>query len=454
MLLLDYQNTLLQSILTERFSGLTPPASIDQVVSDFDGVTFHISTPTTKSQILISLNIKCYKELVSYGAESVLQREYGSYITSPEPGYDFSILIDLENLPASPEERSELVNRIAMMKRNVMAAPFERAFEEFDQLSEEASKYTSESAPQGVQEGGQVMSIHYRDEEAIYIKASHDRVTVIFSTIFRDETDRIFGKVFLQEFVDARRRAIQNAPQVLFRSDAPLELQGLRGVGKTGEKGEVGYITFGKYFLLVPYSLLTKQFYFLVIFSQLVEQRIFLIFRHSEITSTTISRHRKLTFTLECDGGQQTFYKFSTVRDPKMRRKKGRRLLVEHSECKVRRTHDRDQNKHRSKVSEELVASPELSCVNHRSQRNLVWNNRATNHRTSIKFCSCCSIPCSLLDVPERVVVDTISFLIARITAFRAQRLVIICPQDASFIVLLIVEVKFAVTCPLLSRRI
>lgn len=246
MLLLDYQNTLLQSILTERFSGVTPPASIDQVVSDFDGVTFHISTPTSKSQILISLNIKCYKELVSYGAEEVLQREYGNYITSPEPGYDFSILIDLENLPATPEERAELVNRIAMMKRNVMAAPFERAFDEFSQLSEEASKYTSESAPQGVQEGGQVMSIHYRDEEAIYIKASHDRVTVIFSTIFRDETDRIFGKVFLQEFVDARRRAIQNAPQVLFRSDPPLELQGLKGVGKTGEKGEVGFITFGK----------------------------------------------------------------------------------------------------------------------------------------------------------------------------------------------------------------
>ncbi|KAF7846257.1 hypothetical protein BT93_L4759 [Corymbia citriodora subsp. variegata] len=243
MLLLDYQNVLIQSILTERFSG-APPQSIDQVVSDFDGVTFHISTPQSKSQILISLSIKCYKELVKYGAEQVLQREYGSYITNPEPGYDFSILVNLDNLPQSQEERSELVQHIALLKRNVMAAPFEKAFDEFGQLAEEASKYTSESAPQGMKEGGEVMSVHYRDEEAIYIKASHDRVTVIFSTIFRDETDRIFGKVFLQEFVDARRRAIQNAPQVLFRSDAPLELQGMKGVGKTGEKGEVGYITF------------------------------------------------------------------------------------------------------------------------------------------------------------------------------------------------------------------
>lgn len=42
------------------------------------------------------------------------------------------------------------------------------------------------------------MQIHYRDEEAIYVQAAHDRVTVIFSTIFSDETDRIYGKVFLQ----------------------------------------------------------------------------------------------------------------------------------------------------------------------------------------------------------------------------------------------------------------
>jgi actin related protein 2/3 complex, subunit 2 len=103
------------------------------------------------------------------------------------------------------ESKDDLVRRISLLKRNAMAAPFEQAFDEFHQLQEEASKYTSESAPQGVKEGGQVRAIHYREEEAIYVKASHDRVTVIFSTIFREETDRIFGKVFLQvqTFVEA-----------------------------------------------------------------------------------------------------------------------------------------------------------------------------------------------------------------------------------------------------------
>lgn len=209
-------------------------------------MTFHLSTPETKSRILISISVKCFPDLVKYGTQDVLEREYGPYIVAPEAGYDFSVEVDLDSLPADAEGKDDLIRRISLLKRNAMAAPFERAFDEFATLQEEASKYTSESAPAGLAEGGEVMSIHYRDAEAIYIKASHDRVTVIFSTIFSDETDRIFGKVFLQEFVDARRRAIQNAPQVLFRNDPPLELQGVPGLQNSG-KGEVGYITFGMF---------------------------------------------------------------------------------------------------------------------------------------------------------------------------------------------------------------
>ena len=76
------------------------PVTIDQTVSDFDGVLFHISTPETKSKIVLSIQIRCFKDLVRYGAEQVLQREYGDYVIAPEPGFDFSVMIDLENLPS------------------------------------------------------------------------------------------------------------------------------------------------------------------------------------------------------------------------------------------------------------------------------------------------------------------------------------------------------------------
>jgi actin related protein 2/3 complex subunit 2 len=72
-----------------------------------------------------------------------------------------------------------------MMKRNALAAPFELGFATQKELETNGGQ-------------GALMQVHYRDEEAMYIQAAPDRVTVIFSTVFREETDRIFGKVFLQ----------------------------------------------------------------------------------------------------------------------------------------------------------------------------------------------------------------------------------------------------------------
>ena len=37
--------------------------------------------------------------------------------------------------------------------------------------------------------------IHYHEDEKLYISAQEDRVTVIFSTLFKDPDDIIIGKV-------------------------------------------------------------------------------------------------------------------------------------------------------------------------------------------------------------------------------------------------------------------
>jgi actin related protein 2/3 complex subunit 2 len=50
----------------------------------------------------VSMSICCFKELQSYGADAVLTRIYGSLYqkNKPEPGYDVTLIIDLERLPA------------------------------------------------------------------------------------------------------------------------------------------------------------------------------------------------------------------------------------------------------------------------------------------------------------------------------------------------------------------
>jgi actin related protein 2/3 complex, subunit 2 len=88
------------------------------------------------------------------------------------------------------EQREELVRKLSLIKRNLMAQPFERAFEQQAKFEKE-----KETVPNPTSD---LIQIHYRNQETIYIQAQLDRVTVIFSTLFQEETDKIFGKVFLQ----------------------------------------------------------------------------------------------------------------------------------------------------------------------------------------------------------------------------------------------------------------
>ncbi|THG99733.1 hypothetical protein EW026_g2659 [Hermanssonia centrifuga] len=236
MILLESNNYIIQTTLAEK---CIKPSSLDVQFVDFDGVRFHLSTPERKTSLLLSMSIRCWDELVKYGVDQVLQREYGHRVKAqPESEYNVSLELDLEQFPPEGEERDSLIKSISLLKRNALAAPFELAFSTQKQLSASGTGQ------------GELLALHYRDEEAIYVQASSDRVTVIFSTIFREETDRIFGKVFLQEFVDARRLpTIQSAPQVLYSTrDAPLELSHLPGLKQTEDVGYVTFVLFPRHF--------------------------------------------------------------------------------------------------------------------------------------------------------------------------------------------------------------
>lgn len=121
-----------------------------------------------------------------------------------------------------------------------MSSPFLSAFSEQSQLSTTAN-------PEDPNAKGELKIVKYREEEAIYVQASADRVTVIFGTVFKEETDRIYGRLFLQEFVDARKlQSLQSAPQVQYSNrEPPLEIRGVPGL-KNGE--DWGYVTFSMSF--------------------------------------------------------------------------------------------------------------------------------------------------------------------------------------------------------------
>lgn len=255
MILLESQNVIIQNVLTDKF---IKPSKIDVSFVDYDSVRFHVSTPQSKTEIWLSMGVKCWADVVRYGAMDIIQREYGTWLSDEvEEGYDVTLKFDVEKVPELGDERTELIRSISLIKPTALSAPFERAFHAQATLPTPAEGESAQLS--------ELMEIHYRDGEAIYVQAAHDRVTVIFSTIFKEETDRVFGRVFLQEFVDARRLpGIQNAPQVLYSNrDPPLEIRHLKGLQQTEDVGYVTFVLFPRHFTAItaPTTIATIQLF-------------------------------------------------------------------------------------------------------------------------------------------------------------------------------------------------
>lgn len=151
------------------FSSGNKLESVDVTVADFDGVLYHVSNINgDKSKIRVSISLKFYKELQDHGADELLKREYGSLILSPpEEGYNVTLLYDLKTIDKTV--RDEMITKAGLLKRNCFASVFEKYFQ-FQEQGEEGQKRAV---------------IHYRDDETLYVEAKADRVTVIFSTVFK-----------------------------------------------------------------------------------------------------------------------------------------------------------------------------------------------------------------------------------------------------------------------------
>ncbi|XP_022169174.1 probable actin-related protein 2/3 complex subunit 2 [Myzus persicae] len=225
MILLETNNRVVEESISVRIKNAlagNKPENTNIYISDYAGVLFHISNlEGQKNQLRVSIALKFYAELQQHGATELLNRVYGSYVTEPESGFNFSLLVDLEKIP---DDWELLVKKIGQFKRNCFASVFEKYFD-FQEKGEEGHKRAV---------------INYREDETMYVEAKADRVTVVFSTVFRDSDDIVLGKVFMQELREGRR-ASQTSPQVLFsHKEPPLELQDTNA--RVGD--EVGYITF------------------------------------------------------------------------------------------------------------------------------------------------------------------------------------------------------------------
>jgi len=224
MILLENYNRILEETIKQRLYSSKRDV-LDVTLADFDGVSFHVSTPNAEARNIVNVSLAwaAANDLLNNGAHEYLKKIYGPLLQShPEEGFNLTLQLDLDHLP---EDGPKLCHKVALLKRHILAAPFARVFESV--VNKTASS--------------DIIKIGYRDQEAFYIKPEGDRCMVIFSIAFRDADDQILAKVFLQEFSDARRN-MRNVPAVSYTyREAPLELQNYPGLT---EERNVGFVTF------------------------------------------------------------------------------------------------------------------------------------------------------------------------------------------------------------------
>jgi len=231
MILLDYFNRIILETLQARMekdpSGEKKEA-IDVMLADFDGVRIHLSNQDANNLSIVTLSIswRVVATLLKNGGAEDLKAVYGSMVlASPaEQGFDLSLQFDVDNPPGNREKFPET---ISLVKRHLLAAPFKKVFQAVEK---------NQPHP--------IITIAYRDDEAIYIKGEPERVTVVFSIMFKDAGDQVYARIFLKEFEDGRKN-LSNAPSVSYSSkDAPGELKGVAGVKEGEGHGFVTWVLF------------------------------------------------------------------------------------------------------------------------------------------------------------------------------------------------------------------
>jgi len=228
MILLEPGNRILGETVSAQIIRENPEEkreAIDVRLSDFDDTSYRVVVDAKEKDTLkVSISIPCYQTVREHGADAAMAKAYGAFVQAePDQGYDVTLAIDLNNLGTLKPET--LIQNIQLFKFNLIGGVFDHFF---SNLMKPASKPL------------EPFTFNLRADTILYFVPAADRVTVIYSLDFKDRVDRAVARVFLQEFVDARR-TLGAAPPCGFGPNPPTEM---KAFGITEPAGNLGFLTF------------------------------------------------------------------------------------------------------------------------------------------------------------------------------------------------------------------
>lgn len=101
MILLGAENTIIHDVLSSKFAA---PGAVDQMFTDFDGVSYHMES-TKEGPLTLSMDIRCWPELAQYGANEMLRQMYGMWMRDV-PEQDFHVTLSFDYAAVPPAGRT------------------------------------------------------------------------------------------------------------------------------------------------------------------------------------------------------------------------------------------------------------------------------------------------------------------------------------------------------------
>jgi len=220
MILLEPGNRILEEAVNSQINAEGKREALDVRLCDFDDVSYRVQVEKENLDVMkLSFSAYCYSAIEKMGASAALEKNFGAHVVEPETGYDVTLNI---NIP-SVSEKDALVKKLSLIKSTLIGGVFDTFF---TALLEDKKL--------------EQFKFNLRSDTTVYFCPRDDRVTVIFSVDFAESVDKVIAKVFLQEFVDGRKK-IGRAPPCAWGANPPNELADF---GVKENQGNLGYISF------------------------------------------------------------------------------------------------------------------------------------------------------------------------------------------------------------------
>jgi len=200
--------------------------AVDIKLCDFDDTSYRVTIDSAdRSTLLVSMNLPAYRQAKDHGCNDAFKAVYGDLVHAPQQDMDLTVAINLDTL--AEDKKESLARQVSLIKSVVIGGVFKQFYGNLQK--DTASPH---------------FKFDLRNDTTVYFVSDKDRCTTIFGLDFKEKVDKVLARVFMQEFVDARRR-LGFAPTVSFTVAPPAELgKGTWGITEPNA-GDLGYVSFG-----------------------------------------------------------------------------------------------------------------------------------------------------------------------------------------------------------------